>query len=125
MQIIDKLLRFKMAVSEMPKAKEFYAEKLGLKVESDHRRDDHNWWVSLALPNGGGSIVLSTAHENMEPGTMSLYFVTSDVAAARNEIRAKGIKVGELKDDLYGPGSGVKWINLEDADGNQLFLVQA
>src|SRR5580698_7778117 len=50
MQLVDKLMRFKMAVSDMPNAKAFYADKLGLKVETDYRRDDHNWWVSLTLP---------------------------------------------------------------------------
>ncbi|HLJ46366.1 MAG TPA: glyoxalase superfamily protein [Bryobacteraceae bacterium] len=125
MQIVDKLIRFKMAVNDMPKAKAFYAEKLGLKVTTDYRRDDHNWWVSLALPEDGASIVVTTAHENMKPGTMSLYFASPDVAAAHQEISAKGAKVNEIKDDLYGPGSGVKWFNVEDPDGNQVFLVQA
>ena len=125
MQVVDKLIRFKLAVSDMPKAKAFYADKLGLKVASDYRRDDHNWWVSLTLPQDGASIVLSTAHENMKPGTMSMYFATSDLGAAHKELSAKGAKVSDVKDDLYGPGSGVKWFNLDDPDGNQVFLVQA
>jgi hypothetical protein len=61
----------------------------------------------------------------MKPGTMSLYFATSDVAAAHQELSAKAATVSDVKDDLYGPGSGVKWFNLEDPDGNQVFLVQA
>jgi catechol 2,3-dioxygenase-like lactoylglutathione lyase family enzyme len=125
MQAVNKLMRFKMAVSDMPKAKAFYVDKLGLKVETDYRRDEHNWWVSLTPTAGGASIVLTTAHENMKPGTMSLYFASSDVAAAHKELSVKGAKVNEVKDDLYGPGSGVKWFNLEDPDGNQAFLVQA
>jgi catechol 2,3-dioxygenase-like lactoylglutathione lyase family enzyme len=125
MQVANKLMRFKMAVSDMPKAKAFYADKLGLKVESDYRRDDHNWWVSLTPTEGGPSIVLSTTHENMKPGTMSLYFASSDIAAAHKELSTKGAKANEVKDDLYGPGSGVKWFNLADPDGNQVFLVQA
>src|SRR5580698_7792310 len=106
MQVIDKLMRVKMAVSDMPKAKAFYADKLGLKVATDYRRDDHNWWVSLTLPESGASIVLTTAHENMKPGTMSLYFASADVAAAQKELSTKAATVGEVKDDLYGPGSG-------------------
>jgi catechol 2,3-dioxygenase-like lactoylglutathione lyase family enzyme len=121
---IDKLTMFSMAVSDMPKAKAFYAETLGLKVVSDNRRDDHNWWVSVSLP-AGGSIVLTTNHENMKPGTMKLYFATSDVAAAHQELRGKGVKLSEVKDDLFGPGSGVKWIHLQDPDSNQILLVQA
>jgi len=125
MQVVDKLTRFKMAVSDMPNAKAFYADKLGLKVATDHRKDEHNWWVSLTLPEGGASIILTTAHENMKPGTMSLYFASSDLDAAHKELSAKGAKVNEVKGDLYGPGSGVKWFNLEDPDGNQVFLVEA
>ena len=125
MQLVDRLMRFKMAVSDMPNAKAFYADKLGLKVETDYRRDDHNWWVSLTLPESGASIVLTTAHENMKPGTMSLYFASSNVTGSHKELTAKGAAVNEVKDDLYGPGSGVKWFNVEDPDGNQVFLVQA
>ena len=47
MKVIDKLMMFSAAVSDMPKAKAFYVDKLGLKVASEYRRDDHNWWVSL------------------------------------------------------------------------------
>jgi hypothetical protein len=46
-------------------------------------------------------------------------------AAAHDELSAKGARVNEVKDDLYGPGSGVKWFNVEDPDHNQVFLVQA
>jgi len=125
MQIVNKLIRLLLAVNDMPKAKEFYAEKLGLKVEADYRRDDHNWWVTLALPEGGPTIVLSTLHEHLKPGTMSLYFACSDIAASHQEMTAKGVAVNDIKDNLYGPGSGVKWFSLKDPDGNQVFLVQA
>ena len=125
MQTVNKVMWFSMAVNDMPKAKAFYVDNLGLKVATDYRKDDNNWWVSLTLPEGGASITLTTASENMKPGAMKLYFATSDVAAAHKELTAKGAKVNELKDDLYGPGSGVKWFNLADPDGNQVLLVQA
>jgi catechol 2,3-dioxygenase-like lactoylglutathione lyase family enzyme len=122
---IDKLMMLSLAVSDMPKAKAFYADKLGLKVASDYRQDDNHWWVSLTLLEDRASITLTTAHENMRPGTMKLYFATSDVAAVHKELSVKGAKVSGVKDDLFGPGSGVKWFNLEDPDGNQVLLVQA
>lgn len=50
----------------------------------------------------------------MKPGTMTLYFATSNVADAHKELASKGVKVNDVKDDLFGPGSGVKWFNLED-----------
>ena len=125
MQPVNKLMMFYMAVGDMPKAKEFYADKLGLKVTQDYRQDDNNWWVSLTLPEGGVTITLSTFHGNTKPGTLSLYFATSDVAAANKELSNKGVKVNKVKDDLFGPGSGVKWFDLKDPDGNEVKVVQA
>jgi predicted enzyme related to lactoylglutathione lyase len=101
---IDNLLMFSIAVTDMPKAKAFYADKLGLKVTTDSRIDDHNWWVGLALPEGGTSVILTTAHENMKPGTMKLYFATADVAGAHKELSEEGAKVDEVKNDLFCPG---------------------
>ncbi len=125
MPTVDKLTMFSMAVSDMPKAKAFYVDKLGLKVMSDFRQDDHNWWVSLTFPEGGVTVTLTTNHENMKPGTMKLYVGTRDVAAAHKELAGKGLKVSEIFNDLYGPGSGVKWFSLTDPDGNVVLVAQA
>lgn len=125
MSIVNRIMWFSMAVSDMPKAKEFYADKLGLKVASDFRRDDKNWWVSVTLPEGGASITLTTSHENMKPGTMKLYLAAPDLAAAHKELGAKSAPVSDVKDDLYGPGSGVKWFQVADPDGNRILVVQA
>lgn len=124
-QVVDKLMMVMLAVSDMPKAKAFYADKFGLKVTKDYRQDDNHWWVSLALPEGGVTITLTTFHGNAKPGTMVLHFATSDVTAAHKELSGKDVKVNEVKDDLYGPGSGVKWFNLTDPDGNLVHVVQA
>jgi catechol 2,3-dioxygenase-like lactoylglutathione lyase family enzyme len=116
-----------MNVGDMSKAKAFYADKLGLKVTTDYRKDDDNWWVTLTLPEGGANITLArtTGFENMKPGTMTVYFETSDIAAAHKELSNKGVKVNEVHDDLFGQGAGVKFFNLEDPDGNQVILAQA
>ncbi len=84
MRVLNKLIMLGINVSDMPKAKAFYVDRLGLKVAMDYRKDDGNRWVSLSLPEGGASITLAraTGFANMKPGTMSLYFETSDVASA-------------------------------------------
>jgi catechol 2,3-dioxygenase-like lactoylglutathione lyase family enzyme len=125
MQTVNKLMMLSIVVSDMPKAKEFYVDKLGSKVTIDYRQDDGHWYVSLAFPDGGAAITLTTFQENIKPGTMSLYFETSDVVAAHKELSDKGVEVNTVQDDLFGPGSGVKFFNFEDPDGNQLLLVQA
>jgi catechol 2,3-dioxygenase-like lactoylglutathione lyase family enzyme len=127
MQTVDKLIMLSIAVSDMKKAREFYAEKLGLVVATDYRRSDDNWWVTLTFPGGGSAITLartSSVKKTTQPVTMSFYFSTSDIAVAHKELNEKGVKTNEIKDDLYGPGSGVKWFNLDDPDGNQVLVVQ-
>ncbi len=98
-----------------------------MKVASNYRQDDNNWWVSLTSPEGGTVITLSraTGFENLKPGTMTLYFETSDIVAANKELSDKGVKVNDVKDDLFGPGSVVKWFNLTDPDGNQVIMAEA
>jgi predicted enzyme related to lactoylglutathione lyase len=112
----------------MKLAKAFYADKLGLEVATDYRQNDNNWWVTLTFPDGGTSITLarsSTTHNApAKPGTLSFYFSTSDVSAASQALNEIGVKTGEIRDDLYGPGSGVKFFQLNDPDGNQLTFAQ-
>lgn len=126
--LINKLSMVSVLVSDMNKAKEFYAEKLGLEVATDYRQNDNNWWVTLIFPGGGASITLarsSTTHnEPPQPGTISFYFATADITAAHQALNEKGVAVGEIMDDLYGPGSGVKFFQLTDPDGNQLTFAQ-
>ena len=120
----EKLLMVMVAVTDMAKAKAFYAEQLGWSVTTDYGQGDRHW-VALSLPGGGASLTLSTMHGNMKPGTMTLYYSTSNIEAAYHELKAKGVKVNEVKDNLYGPGSGVKWFDLHDPDGNRWLMVQS
>ena len=120
----EKILMVMMAVTDMAKAKAFYAEQLGFQVTTDYGQGDQHW-VTLVPAGGGASLTLSTMHGNMRPGTMRLYLATSNIEAAYNDLKAKGVKVNEVKDDLYGPGSGVKWFDLRDPDGNLWQMVQS
>jgi len=126
--MINKLSMVSIVVSDMKKAKEFYAEKLGLEVGTDYRQNDDNWWVTLTFPGGGPSITLArsstTDNEPPKSDSMSFYFSTSDIAAAHKELSEKGVKPSEIQDDLYGPGSGVKFFQLRDPDGNQVTVAQ-
>jgi catechol 2,3-dioxygenase-like lactoylglutathione lyase family enzyme len=123
MQVINKLIMINVAVSDMPKAKEFYGEKLGLKVVQEYRQDDENWYVSFDLPDGV-TITLNTTRGEIKP-TLVGYFSTSDIEMAHKELSSKEAKVSDVKDDLFGPGSGAKWFDLQDPDGNHLQMTQA
>jgi catechol 2,3-dioxygenase-like lactoylglutathione lyase family enzyme len=125
MQVIDKLMMLAIVVGDMPKAKAFYEGQLGLKVATDYRQDDDHWWVALTLPEGGVTITLTTYRENAKIGRMTLWFATSDIAAAHTELAGKGVEVSKIGDDLHGPGSGTKWFNFTDPDGNLIHIEQA
>src|SRR5437588_12749727 len=102
----EKLLMVMVAVTDMAKAKAFYAEQLGWSVTKDYGQGDWHW-VALSLPGGGASLTLSTMHEHMKPGTMTLYVSTSNIEAAYDKPKAKGVPVNEVHDDVYGLVSGV------------------
>jgi catechol 2,3-dioxygenase-like lactoylglutathione lyase family enzyme len=126
-RVVNQLTMISVVVSDMKKAKEFYAETLGLEIATDYRRNDNNWWVTLTLPRGGASITLArsstTSNEPPKPGILGFYLSTSDIAA-HQELNEKGVNPGEIRDDLYGPGSGVKFFQLQDPDGNQVTFAQ-
>ena len=128
MTVANKLTMVSVVVSDMKRAKEFYAEKLGMEVATDYRQNDANWWVTLTLPDSGTSITLArsstTSNEPPKPGTLGFYLSTSDIAAAHKELNEKGVKISEIQDNLYGPGSGVKFFQLQDPDGNQVTFAQ-
>ena len=125
MSVVNKFMMLQVAVNDMPTAKAFYADKLGLEVTTDYRQDDNNWWVSLALPEGDVVITLTTHHGHMKPGALTLYFATSDIVASHKELSDKGVDVSEIGSDLHGPGSGTKWFNFKDSEGNLIHIEQA
>lgn len=120
----EKILMVLMAVTEMAKAKAFYAEQLGFQVTKDVGAGERHW-VTFALPGGGATLTVSTMHEHMQPGTMTLYLSTSTLEATYQELKARGVEVSEVQDDLYGPRSGVKWFDLRDPDGNRWLVAQS
>jgi len=129
MNIINNFKMFSIVVSDMKKSKEFYADTLGLAVSKDYREDDNNWWVTVDFPNGETSLTMSRAanygmSEAAKPGIISIYFGTSDIEAARQALSDKGITVSGIQDDLFGPGSGAKFITLSDPDGNNVQVYQ-
>jgi catechol 2,3-dioxygenase-like lactoylglutathione lyase family enzyme len=127
MQAANKLMMVTVNVGDMAKSKEFYVDKLGFAISTEYRMDDDNWWTTLTLPEGGATMTLSRSsagNANAKPSNVSVYFETSDVEAAHKELDGKELEIDEVQDDLFGPGSSVKWFNVKDPDENVVFFVQ-
>lgn len=124
----NKLTMMSVLVGDMKKSKEFYAEKLGLDVATDYRLNDDNWWVTLTFPGGGPSITLArsstTSNQPPQPGSVGIYLSTADIDAAHKQLNERGVNTGDIADDLYGPGSGVKFFQFQDPDGYQITFAQ-
>ena len=117
---IDRIMMFHMAVTDMAKAKGFYAEQLGFTLTKEFGQGDQHW-VSLDAPGGGASLNLTTMHEHMKPGTMKLYVSTPDIDAAYQELKAKGVEpTSEIAADGWGT-----WFGVSDPDGNKWLIVQS
>lgn len=124
MPIIKKFIMCSIAVKDIVKATSFYSDKLGLEVTQDYRQDEKNWWITLSMPEGGVSITLFLDEVGIPAEKMTVYFSTTDVVAAHKELSEKDVTVSDVQDDLYGPGSGVKFISMEDPAGNRVILAQ-
>lgn len=127
MPIGSKLMMLAVNVADMPKAKEFYVKKLGFEITTEYRQDDNNWWVTVAAPQGDTVITLSRASvapTNVAAGTLSLYFEADDINTSHVSAKEAGLEVDDIQDDLFGPGSGVKWFSIADPDGNQVMFAE-
>jgi predicted enzyme related to lactoylglutathione lyase len=108
-------------VSDVDRAKTFYAEQLGFVVDVDVRPADGVRVVQLTPPGSACSIGLGTGLSayGAQPGSVrALHLVVADIERARAELIDRGVDVGAVED----VGGGVRYASLEDPDGNTLTL---
>jgi catechol 2,3-dioxygenase-like lactoylglutathione lyase family enzyme len=93
-------------VSDVDRAKEFYA-RLGWRLDADF--DNGSDWrvIQFTPPGSGCSVIFGTHVTAAAPGSaQGLYLIVSDIAAARDELLGRGVKVTEVfhNDGVYaGP----------------------
>ena len=117
-------------VSDVDRAKSFYAERLGFTVDVDHRAGEDFRVVQLTPPGSACSITLM---RNKAAGSLQgLHLVVRDIEAAREQLVSRDVAVSEpfhfgangqtpgLHPDRSDYGS---FLTFEDPDGNG-WLVQ-
>ena len=84
-------------VSDIDRARDFYAEKMGFAVDIDHRVSDEIRLVQLTPPGSACSIHLGLRTVDMEPGSIDgVFLVVTDLRAARAHLVERGVDVGEF-----------------------------
>jgi catechol 2,3-dioxygenase-like lactoylglutathione lyase family enzyme len=121
-------------VSDVERARDFYAEKVGFNLDIDNRISDEVHLVQLTPPGSACSIHLGTSTIAMEPGSVDgVFLVVPDVRAARDQLVERGVDVGEIQvfdDGAYRTAregenlDTVGCVFFSDPDGNRWCVQQ-
>jgi len=121
-------------VTDVERAKAFYADQLGFVVDHDTRLDATTRIVQLTPPGSGCSIVIEDGVTDMPPGSLAgLQLVVGDLDAARAQLADRGVDVGAVQ--VYGPEgprerrpgddlNNVGFVHFSDPDGNRWAVQQ-
>jgi catechol 2,3-dioxygenase-like lactoylglutathione lyase family enzyme len=112
-------------VSDVDRAKAFYADQAGFSVDLDFSHGETFRVVQLTPPGSACSIAIGTGVVGTAPGSIQgLHLVVDDIHAARKELIERGVDVGEVQ-DMTAPGKPtVSYAAFTDPDGNGWTLQQ-
>ncbi len=112
-------------VTDVDRAKHFYADQLGFAVDLDTKIGGDIRLVQLTPPGSGCSIHLSIGIVTMPPGVLEgLQITVADIEAARVHLVANGVEaspVRHMADGEWVDGHGGDWnafLFFSDPDGN-------
>jgi predicted enzyme related to lactoylglutathione lyase len=101
-------------VSDVDRAKAFYAEKAGFTLDHDHTVSDELRFVQLTPPGSACSIAIGKGLTQKPPGSVEgMQMVVSDIKVARAELAGRGVEVSEIQEFPWG-----KFVWFSDPDGN-------
>jgi catechol 2,3-dioxygenase-like lactoylglutathione lyase family enzyme len=107
-------------VSDVDRAKSFYVEQAGFVADHDHVLDEGGLrFVQLTPPGSACSIAIGDGLTESPPGSAQLQLVVDDAAAARAELLARGLEVGEVQTFDWG-----SFVFFSDPDGNRWAVQQ-
>lgn len=113
-------------VTDVDRAKDYYANKLGFAVDVDHAQGDAFRIVQLTPPGSGCSIAVGTGICDMKPGDLiGVQLVVDDIQAAHRQLTENGAEPSNIfhfEDGKQVDGPGDRWnsfLSLTDPDGNR------
>ena len=115
-------------VTDVDRAKAFYADQLGFNVDVDHKASDAFRIVQLTPPGSHCSISLGIGITDAEPGSVrGTHLVVPDIEAAHAQLTERGVEVSEIQHFENGqPTPGLdpyrrdfgSYVFFADPDGN-------
>ncbi|MBO0809949.1 MAG: VOC family protein [Actinobacteria bacterium] len=106
-------------VTDVDRAKQFYLEKLGFRLDADIRPTETMRVVHMTPPGSACSVVIGPAvvPAGTDLGSSArLQLVVKDIEAARAELAGRGVAVSEI--EILDSKDGGKFFFLTDPDGN-------
>jgi len=101
-------------VSDVDRAKTFYVEQVGFRVEQDVQIDDDHRFVELMPPGSQCSIALQTGYVDSVPGSLGgVQLNVDDVDEVHEFLRRQGVEVSDVTDFAWG-----RFCFFSDPDGN-------
>lgn len=126
-------------VTDMDRAKEFYADKIGFKVDLDDEVAPGVRIIQLTPPGSRCSIALEQGMptppggKSMTPGTIQgLQLCVTDIEAARDQLVSRGVSASPIRhigdtgwEEGKGTGTWNSFVTFEDPDGNGWVIQEA
>ncbi|MFI6519032.1 VOC family protein [Spirillospora sp. NPDC050679] len=118
-------------VTDLDRAKEFYAERLGFTVDVDDQGEGGEGFriIQLTPPGSSCSIAIGTGITEAAPGSLrGVQIVVPDIEAARKQLLEGGVEAGNVQHFENGAmvdGPGGPWnsfVHFSDPDGNAWVL---
>ncbi|HEY7043004.1 MAG TPA: VOC family protein [Nocardioidaceae bacterium] len=118
-----------LPVADVDRAKDFYVNTLGWRLDADFNVNENFWVVQVTPPGSLCSIHFGKGITTAAPGSIDhMYLVVTDLEAARAELVDRGVEVSEIFHLLPGedPKPGVdpahgtyqSYATFADPDGN-------
>ena len=85
-------------VSDIDRAKAFYTEKLGFRLDVDHAPSEEFRVVQMTPPGSACSITIGKGITDAEPGSYrGTHLVVKDIVTARDELASRGVEISDVR----------------------------
>jgi predicted enzyme related to lactoylglutathione lyase len=106
-----------LPVTDVDRAKEFYADRAGFTLDVDHRAGDSFRVVQFTPPGSACSIMVGIGITDAVPGSVrGIHIVVADIEAAHAELVGRGVDISAVRH--MTPSGWADGVDAEHTDFN-------